>query len=109
MANFRIRITSRTYIKRTLNRISNMLLNGEVDPKVANAIILACNTMLAVIKQDEGINDCENGGNSTMKNSRQYKIQSLLRMAEITDDEVKEKNGLVKRSALYSRTLKKKL
>lgn len=53
MANFRIRITSRTYIKRTLNRISNMLLN------------------------------------------------EMMRL--------KEKNGLVKRNALYSRMLKKKL
>lgn len=107
MANFRIRITSRTYIKRTLNRISNMLLNREVDPKVANAIILACNTMLAVIKQDEGINDCENGGNSTMKNSRQYKIQSLLRMAEITDDEVKRKEWLSEAELLVFQDVKK--
>ena len=66
-----------------------MLLNGEVDPKVANAIILACNTMLAVIKQDEGINDCENGGNSTMKNSRQYKIQGRSKWEET--DMVKKK------------------
>lgn len=29
-----------------------------------------------------------------MKNSRQYKIQSLLRMAEITDDEAKRREWL---------------
>lgn len=92
----RVRLTSRTEIKRTITKIANMVLNGEIDPKTANAIILACNTMLSVFNQEEKNNTVENdnGGASTMKNSRQYKIQSLLRMAEITDDEIKRKQWL---------------
>ena len=40
-------------IKRTLNRVSNMLLNGEIESKDANAIIYACNVTLGVIRVDE--------------------------------------------------------
>lgn len=40
-------------VKRTLNRISNMVLNGELEAKDANAIIYACNAVLAVIRVDE--------------------------------------------------------
>lgn len=40
-------------IKRTLNRVSNMVLNGLIDSKDANAIIYACNTTLSTIRIDE--------------------------------------------------------
>ena len=40
-------------VKRTLNRISNMVLNGELEAKDANAIIYACNVTLGVIRVDE--------------------------------------------------------
>lgn len=40
-------------IKRTLNRVSNMVLNGQIDSKDANAIIYACNTTLSTIRIDE--------------------------------------------------------
>lgn len=40
-------------IKRTLNRVSNMVLNGEIAAKDANAIIYACNAALASIRIDE--------------------------------------------------------
>lgn len=53
-------------------------------------IIVACNAALGVFKVDGNttiISLESDGGN--MKNSRQYKIQLLLRMAEITDDEEK--------------------
>lgn len=42
-----------------------------------------------------------------MKNSRQYKIQSLLRMAEITDDEVKRKEWLSEAERLVFQDVKK--
>lgn len=96
MAKYRLKLDTRTNIKRALTRVSNMVLNGQTDPKVANTIILACNAILSVLKQEDGINTMEidDGGNNMMKNSRQYKIQSLLRMAEITDDEAKRKQWL---------------
>lgn len=40
-------------IKRTLNRVSNMVLNGEMDAKDANVVIDACNTTLTTIHIDE--------------------------------------------------------
>lgn len=96
MGKHRLKLDSRTNIKRTLTKISNMVVNGELDTKAANTIIVACNTMLSVLKQEDGIKEIEDsiGGTNQMKNSRQYKIQSLLRMAEITDDEVKRKQWL---------------
>ena len=40
-------------VRRSLNRIANMVLNGEIEPKVANTIILACNAVLGSIRTDE--------------------------------------------------------
>ncbi|MCH1971646.1 hypothetical protein MCI89_17505 [Muricomes sp. OA1] len=42
-----------TEIKRTLARVANMALNGEIDTKTANTIILACNAILGAIRTDE--------------------------------------------------------
>lgn len=39
--------------RRTINRINNMLLNGEMDPKTANALIYGCNSALGSIRLDE--------------------------------------------------------
>ena len=94
MTKYRLKLDTRTNIKRALTRVSNMVLNGQIDSKVANTIILACNAMLSVLKQEDGMNVIEDGGDKSMKNSRQYKIQSLLRMAEITDDEAKRREWL---------------
>ncbi|WP_177296666.1 hypothetical protein [Enterocloster lavalensis] len=96
MTKYRLKLDTRTNIKRALTRVSNMVLNGQIDSKVANTIILACNAMLSVLKQEDGMNviEIEDGGDKSMKNSRQYKIQSLLRMAEITDDEAKRREWL---------------
>lgn len=49
----RLRMRTTTEIKRTLARVANMALNGEIDTKVANTIILACNAVLGAIKTDE--------------------------------------------------------
>ena len=49
----RLRMNTPAEIKRTINRVSNMVLNGQLDPKSANAIIYACNTALSSIRIDE--------------------------------------------------------
>ena len=36
-----------------VNRITNMLLNGEIDPKTANAILYGCNVCLGAIRVDD--------------------------------------------------------
>ena len=40
-------------VRRSVNRIANMLLNGEMDAKTANAIIYAANVTLGAIRIDE--------------------------------------------------------
>jgi hypothetical protein len=40
-------------VRRALNRVANMALNGEIDTKVANTIILACNAILGSIRTDD--------------------------------------------------------
>lgn len=51
MAKFRMRTT--TDIRRTLQRVANMVLEGELEAKQANAIICACNSVLSAIRTDE--------------------------------------------------------
>ncbi|GLB33036.1 hypothetical protein LAD12857_49590 [Lacrimispora amygdalina] len=110
MAKYRLKLDTRTNIKRALTRISNMVLNGQIDSKAANTIILACNAMLSVLKQEDGMSIFEiDGGNNTMRNSRQYKIQSLLRMAEITDNEAKRKEWLEEAEKLVFQDVPKEI
>lgn len=52
-ARKRLKMGSARDIRHTMNRISNMVLNGELDPKQANAIIYACNTSLSSIRIDD--------------------------------------------------------
>lgn len=40
-------------VRRSINRIANMLLNGEIDAKTANAILYAANVTLGAIRVDE--------------------------------------------------------
>lgn len=49
----RLKMSTATEIKRTLTRISNLVLNEQLDPKRANALIYACNTALSSIRIDE--------------------------------------------------------
>ncbi|WP_195421234.1 hypothetical protein [Faecalicatena contorta] len=51
--SIRLRMRTPTEIKRTLARVANMALNGEIDTKTANTIILACNAILGAIRTDE--------------------------------------------------------
>lgn len=49
----RLKMSSSREVRRTVNRIANMLLNNEIDPKTANAILYACNVCLGAIRTDE--------------------------------------------------------
>lgn len=48
-----LKMSSPREIQRTLSRVANMVLNGEIETKVANTIILACNAVLSSIRTDE--------------------------------------------------------
>ena len=48
----RLRMGTPTEVRRTLARVANMALNGEIDTKTANTIILACNAILSAIRTD---------------------------------------------------------
>ena len=49
----RLRMGTPTEVRRTLARVANMAMNGEIDTKTANTIILACNAVLSAIRTDE--------------------------------------------------------
>ena len=53
MPRKRLKMSTPEQIRRTINRINNMLLNGEIDPKTANALIYGCNSALGSIRLDE--------------------------------------------------------
>lgn len=53
MTKKRLKMTSSREVRRAVNRIANMLLNGEIDPKTANAILYGCNICLAAIRVDD--------------------------------------------------------
>lgn len=49
----RLKMSSSREVRRTINRINNMLLNGEIDTKTANALIYGCNAALGAIRVDD--------------------------------------------------------
>ena len=49
----RLRMGTPTEVRRTLARVANMAVNGEIDTKTANTIILACNAVLSATRPDE--------------------------------------------------------
>ena len=53
MGNKRLKMSTSREVRRTINRINNMLLNGEIDPKTANALIYRCNAALGAIPVDD--------------------------------------------------------
>lgn len=83
----RLKLSTPLEIRKPLSRIANMLLNKEIDPKIANAITYVCNVALGTIKEAKGIEDTTRLQEETgMKSNRQFTIQQLLRAAEITGD-----------------------
>lgn len=53
MARKRLKMTTARETRKAVNRIANMLLNGEIDAKTANAILYAANVTLSSIRTDE--------------------------------------------------------
>lgn len=53
MSRKRMTLKSPQDVRKALSRVSNMLLNEEIDPKTANAIIYACNSILSSVRIDE--------------------------------------------------------
>ncbi len=53
MAKKRLRMGTSTEVRRAVNRINNMLLNGDIDAKTANALLYGCNVCLGAIRVDD--------------------------------------------------------
>lgn len=53
MAKLHFRFKSPKDIRNSIARVNNMVANGEMDTKIANAIICGCNTLLGSIRADE--------------------------------------------------------
>lgn len=53
MAKKRLRMGTSTEVRRAVNRINNMVLNGEIDAKTANALLYGCNVCLGSIRVDD--------------------------------------------------------
>lgn len=52
-ARKRLKLTTPRQVRQALNRVANMVLNGELEAKDANAIMYACNITLSAIRVDE--------------------------------------------------------
>ena len=53
MSKKRLKMTTSREVRKAVNRIANMLLNGELDAKTGNAILYAANVTLGAIRADE--------------------------------------------------------
>ena len=53
MAKKRWKMSTPAEVKRALSRVANMVLNGEMEAKDANAIMYAANVILGAIRVDE--------------------------------------------------------
>ena len=53
MSKLRFRLSTPAEVRKSLAMIVNMLANGEIEPKTANAIVIACNAILSSIRTDE--------------------------------------------------------
>lgn len=53
MARITLKTRTATEVRRTLSRVANMVVNGEMDNKTANTIILAYNAILSAIRTDD--------------------------------------------------------
>ena len=48
-----LKLSNPAEVRKALARIANMVINYELDTKIANTIILACNAILGCIRTDE--------------------------------------------------------
>lgn len=48
-----LKLSTPEEIRKAISRVANMVLNGEIDTKVAKALLYACNSALAAVRIDE--------------------------------------------------------
>lgn len=53
MPRKRLKLSTPRQVRQALNRVANMVLNGELEAKDANAIMYACNVTLSAIRTDD--------------------------------------------------------
>lgn len=53
MPRKRLRLSSPADVRKAMSKIANAVYNGDLDPKEANAILYACNSVLSSIRIDE--------------------------------------------------------
>lgn len=53
MAKKRLKLSTPGEVRKAMNRVANMVLNGELAAKDANAILYAANAILGAIRVDE--------------------------------------------------------
>lgn len=53
MAKKRLRMSTPTEVRRAVSRVANMVLNGQLEAKDANAIMYAANVILGAIRTDD--------------------------------------------------------
>lgn len=53
MARRNLKLDTPDNIRKALAKVANMVYKGELDTKVANSFILACNAILSGIRTDE--------------------------------------------------------
>lgn len=53
MAMKRLKMSNSREIRRTINKIANLVLNGETDAKTANCVLYACNIALSAVRMDD--------------------------------------------------------
>ena len=69
MARKRLKMSNAAEVRRALNRVANMVLNGEIEAKDANAIMYACNITLGAIRtieQEQRLDELERIFNERM-------------------------------------------
>lgn len=49
----RLRLSTPGEVRKSLSKIANMVANGQMDVKMANTLILACNAILGSIRTDD--------------------------------------------------------
>jgi len=53
MAKIRLKFNTPREVRRSLIRVANLVINGELDPKVANSITAIANSILGSVRTDE--------------------------------------------------------
>lgn len=48
-----LKLSTPDEIRKAISRVANMVLNGEIDHKAANALLYACNSALSAVRTDE--------------------------------------------------------